>query len=81
MMMRLTTMTMVMMMVLIKGLCMARAPRAQTHLAPKAQHAPATDNPYPDDHHHHHPDHDHDHHNDKCTNNKGSKKKDKTKQF
>ena len=72
---------------------MARAPRAQTHLAPKAQHAPATDNPYPDDDHHHHPDddpdddhHDQDHlHNDKCTHNpligKGLKKERKTKQF
>ena len=79
-------MTMVMMMVLIKGLCMARAPRAQTHLAPKAQHAPATDNPYPDDDHHHHPDDDpdDDHDHDKCTHNplgKGSKNKEKHKQF
>ena len=54
MMMTMTMMMMMMMMlVLIKGLCTARAPRAQTHLAPKAQHAPTTDNPYPDDDHDH----------------------------
>ena len=62
------TMMMMTMMVLIKGLCMARAPRAQTHLAPKAQHAPTTDNPYcdddlenddDDDHDNDHHDHDH----------------------
>ena len=63
-----TMMTMMMMMMmtmlLIKGLCMARAPRAQTHLAPKAQHAPTTDNPYLDDDHDHNGDDDHGHNGD-----------------